>query len=406
MNDRVLIAVFQRDTDLIHAVSAARGAGLKIRDVYTPYAVHGLDEALGWRPSRLGLVCGLCGLSGAAFMLWFQQWTSAVSWPLNIGGKPWNSVPAFVPIIFEGMVLSAGLGSVFALFLAARLRPGKPTSLIVPRVLDDRFALVIEPTDATFDASEVRDLLRDHDALEIEERVLDDGPPPVDEVQSRRRLNIGLLAVLVLLVATTFLGFRDFSRPNWEVLPDMAHSPAYASGSANPNLPGGATLQPPVPGTVALGRTPIHYEATEADALRAGEELHNPLAADDARVRERGATIYQTYCTPCHGGGGLGDGLVAQHGYPAPPTLVTGDSTKMPDGQLFHVITYGRKNMPPQAGLISPKDAWAVILHIRGLQKAPAPAAATPAPAAAPTAPAPTAAPSPTNTPQPSGAKP
>ncbi len=58
-------------------------------------------------------------------MLWFQWWTSAVSWPLNVGGKPWNSLPAFVPIIFEGMVLAAGLGTVFALLVVARLRPGK-----------------------------------------------------------------------------------------------------------------------------------------------------------------------------------------------------------------------------------------------------------------------------------------
>ena len=88
-------------------------------------------------------------------MLWFQWWTSAVSWPLNVGGKPWNSLPAFVPIIFEGMVLAAGLGTVFALLVVARLRPGKKMMPIIPGVMDDRFALLVEETDATFDATAI-----------------------------------------------------------------------------------------------------------------------------------------------------------------------------------------------------------------------------------------------------------
>lgn len=374
MTRRVLIAVFQQDSDLLRAVAAVRAAGWKIDDVYAPYAVHGLDRALGWRPSRLSWVCAACGLAGAAFMLWFQQWTSAVSWPLNVGGKPWNSLPAFVPIIFEGMVLAAGLGTVLALFLVARLRPGKKTLPIVPGVFDDRFALVIEETDATFDAAAVSELLRNHHAVEIEERVWEADSCSTGAAggaagsRSRRRLNYLLLLVLIVLVAANMLVPRNQAQPNREFLPDMAHSPAYTSESANPNFADGETLQPPVLGTLAQGQRRLPYAATDADALLAGQELHNPLPAGQAGVRERGAAVFQNFCTPCHGGGGLGDGPVALRGYPAPPSLVTGNSTKMPDGQLFHIITYGRANMPPQAGLLSPEDRWAVILHIRSLQ--------------------------------------
>lgn len=374
MTRRVLIAVFQHDSDLLRAVAAVRAAGLRIDDVYAPYAVHGLDRALGWRPSRLSWACALCGLAGAAFMLWFQQWTSAVSWPLNVGGKPWNSLPAFVPIIFEGMVLAAGLGTVFALFLVSRLRPGKKALPIVPGVFDDRFALVVEETDATFDAAAVSELLRDHHAVEVEERIWEVHSRSTGAAEgaagsrSRRRLNYLLLLVMIVLVAASFLVPRNPSQPNREFLPDMAHSPAYTSESVNPNFPDGETLQPPVPGTLAQGQRRLPYAATDADALLAGQELHNPLSAGQARVRERGATVFQNFCTPCHGGGGQSDGPVALRGYPAPPSLVTGNSTKMPDGQLFHIITYGRLNMPPQAGLLSPEDRWAVILHIRSLQ--------------------------------------
>jgi len=379
MSKRILVGVFEREADLVRAVMAMRAADLRIDDVYAPYAIHGLDRALGWRPSRLSWVCAFCGLAGAIFMLWFQWWTSAVSWPLNVGGKPWNSLPAFVPIIFEGMVLAAGLGTVFALLLVARLRPGKKMTPIVPGVMDDRFALLVQETDAAFDAVAVSKLLRGCHAVEVSETILEDDSPPLGEAgvtagtRLRRRLNYLLLLVLAVVVAMNFLVLPNPSQPNREFLPDMAHSPAYTSASANPNFADGATLQSPVLGTLAQGQMPLRYAATDAEALRAGRELHSPLTAKDVHAGARGALMFQTFCTPCHGGGGQGDGPVALRGYPAPPSLVTGNTTKMADGQLFHIITYGRANMPSQAGLLSPQDRWAVILHIRSLQTPAAP---------------------------------
>ncbi|MCC6125303.1 MAG: DUF3341 domain-containing protein [Pirellulales bacterium] len=379
MSKRTLVAVFEHEADLMRAVAAVRAADLKIDDVYAPYAVHGLDRALGWRPSRLGWACALGGMSGAIFMLWLQWWTSAVSWPLNVGGKPWNSLPAFVPVAFEGMVLAAGLTTVFALLAVARLRPGKKTRPIVPGVADDRFALVLEEADAAFDAAAASKLLRNCRAVEVSERVLEDefsplgAPAGAARTRLRRRLNYLLLLLLAVVVAMVFLTLPDPSRPNREFFPDMAHSPAYSSASANPNFPDGKTLQSPVPGVLTQGQSPLHYDATDAEALRAGRELRNPFSAKDAKAGARGALVFQTYCTPCHGGGGLGDGAVALRGYPAPPSLVTGDTTKMPDGQLFHIITYGRVNMPAQSGLLSPEDRWAAILHIRSLQTPTAP---------------------------------
>lgn len=382
MSKRTLVGVFSHESDLVGAVRAVRKAGLTIDDVYTPYAVHGLDRALGWKPSRLGWVCGICGFSGAAFMLWFQWWTSAVSWPLNIGGKPLNSLPAWVPITFEGMVLSAGLSTVFALFLVTRLRPGKPVTPIVPGAMNDRFVLLVNQTDATFDVAETSALLRKHHAVEVSERVFERKPARVKDAgvtpgsRTRLRLNYGLLLILIAVVALNLLAMPDPSKPNWQFMPDMVYSPAYLGASANPILPGGKTLQPPVPGTVAQGQIPLHYGPGEAEAIRAGKELQNPLSAKDAKLVERGAHVFHVSCMPCHGSGAQGDGPVTQHGYPAPPSLVTGNAIKMPDGQLFHIITYGRANMPPQAGLLSARDRWAVILFIRSLQPAAEPATA------------------------------
>jgi hypothetical protein len=110
------------------------------------------------------------GLSGAAFKVWFEYWTSAVDWPVNVGGKPWDSLPAFVPITFEVMVLFAGLSTVFAFFLVSRLYPGKRAVITDKGTTDDRFALVLEECDAAFDPNEVRSLLESYGAIEVTER--------------------------------------------------------------------------------------------------------------------------------------------------------------------------------------------------------------------------------------------
>ncbi len=174
MSGRVLVAVFEREEDILEATRAAREAGLEIRDVYAPYAVHGLDRAMGLRPSRLPWVCFALGVAGAAFKIWFEYWTTAVDWPVNVGGKPWNSLPAFVPITFEVMVLFAGVSTVLAFFMAARLYPGRAARLVDPRVTNDRFALVLEETDAAFDAGRVRRMMERRGAVRVEERAGED----------------------------------------------------------------------------------------------------------------------------------------------------------------------------------------------------------------------------------------
>lgn len=158
-----LIGFFEDEAALLAAAAEAREAGLSIEDAYTPYAVHGLDEAMGVRRSRLPWVCFLVGLTGGALGFAFEMWTSTVSWRLNIGGKPFASVPAFIPVTFELTVLSAALGSVFAFFGRSRLFPGRRAAP-PPRVTDDRFALLL-----VGDAEQARRLLQDQGAVEIAE---------------------------------------------------------------------------------------------------------------------------------------------------------------------------------------------------------------------------------------------
>ena len=154
MNRRVFMGVFEREEDILAVAKAVRQRGWRIVDIYAPYAVHGLDRAAGFSPSRLPWVCFLFAVIGAVLKTWFEFWTTAVSWPINVSGKPWNSLPAFVPVTFEVMVLAAGVGTVIAFLIAVGLRPGKKAVLPHPRVTDDRFALLIEEADAAFNPAE------------------------------------------------------------------------------------------------------------------------------------------------------------------------------------------------------------------------------------------------------------
>lgn len=189
------------------------------------------------------------------------------------------------------------------------------------------------------------------------------------------------VVVLILLVGGWMLR-PDYSRRNYDFLPDMAYSPAYASLSANPNFPDGKTQRPPVPGTIAQGYPPFHYQATPEDARRAGLELTNPFPSTDALALERGTVVYTNYCLPCHGTSGAGDGLIVQRGFPPPPSLLADNARQIKDGQMYHLITLGQNNMPSYAAQVMRDDRWKVILFIRSLQANAVPA--TPVEPAAP----------------------
>jgi hypothetical protein len=169
MERRILVGSFAREEDVLAAVQTARANGFRIADVYTPYAVHGLDQAMGLRPSRLPWVCFLCAFSGAAFKLWFQFWAMTWSWPVNVGGKPWNSLPGYVPVTFEVMVLLAGLGVVLAFLIRSWLFLGKEPAPLFRGVTDNLFVLALETTGAAFNASVARQLLLDFHAVRVEE---------------------------------------------------------------------------------------------------------------------------------------------------------------------------------------------------------------------------------------------
>jgi hypothetical protein len=169
--NRNLMGVFKREDEILKVTRACRARGYEIVDVYAPYPVHGLDRAMGLRPSRITWACFVLGMTGGAGMIWFQIWASAIDWPANIGGKPLNSLPAFIPVAFETAVLMAGLGTIAVLLLLSRLFPWSKPNLVHPKVTDDHFVLAIRQTDADLDPGMAERLLRQHGAIEVREDI-------------------------------------------------------------------------------------------------------------------------------------------------------------------------------------------------------------------------------------------
>src|SRR5215472_4333014 len=142
-----LVATFSDAGSLTGAVRAIRRRNFRVFDVYSPYPIHHLNEAMGLRTSRLPLVTLAAGIGGLLSALFLQFYTSVLDWPLNVGGKPDNSTLAFVPISFELTVLFGGVATVAALFLRARLFPGRRERLVADGITNDAFALVLRKRD-------------------------------------------------------------------------------------------------------------------------------------------------------------------------------------------------------------------------------------------------------------------
>ncbi|TMQ50083.1 MAG: DUF3341 domain-containing protein [Candidatus Eisenbacteria bacterium] len=139
---RAVLALYDDPDRLLNAAALAKEHGFQGLDAYTPYPVHGLSEALGIRKSWIPYVTLVMGLSGAALGLTFEIWTQAFDWPINVGGKPMISLPAFIPVTFECGVLLGGTMTLAALLIACGL-PDLKTPILDRNLTNDRFGLYI-----------------------------------------------------------------------------------------------------------------------------------------------------------------------------------------------------------------------------------------------------------------------
>lgn len=167
MSTRQHVGWFDDSQRVIDALRICRERGIEVDDVVSPYPIHGLDEELGLRRTRLPWATLIGGIVGLSLGLWLQYWSSARNWRTNVGGKPFDSLPAFVPVAFELTILFAGLCTVFGLLGRSGLRPGARAPHDRPRTTDDRIALILSQRDARHDPRELRQVLVESGALEV-----------------------------------------------------------------------------------------------------------------------------------------------------------------------------------------------------------------------------------------------
>ena len=148
----VFYGLYNDEEDLLHAIEEANAQHLEIMDVYTPFPVHGLDKVMHLEESRLHIAGFVFGALGTMTAFGFMTWVFTRDWPIIFGGKPYWSVPVFIPITFELTVLFAAIGMVVSFYTVCGLGPGVSNPILDERITDDKFCIAFETDKADLDA--------------------------------------------------------------------------------------------------------------------------------------------------------------------------------------------------------------------------------------------------------------
>jgi hypothetical protein len=152
---KFVVGSFNDEAVLFPAVKKVRRAGYKIHDVYTPFPIHGLDKALGLKDTSLDTAGFIYAITGTATAVGFISWVFTYDWPLNIGGKPHFSLPAWIPITFELTVLFSAVGMVLTFCYLCQMAPFVKKDHFNLRSTDDLFVMALECTNKTNEADAV-----------------------------------------------------------------------------------------------------------------------------------------------------------------------------------------------------------------------------------------------------------
>jgi len=269
----IVLGLFETPDALLAAIPGLKAKALGKLEAYTPYPIHGLDDALELRRSPLGGMVMVMGGLGAATALLFQWWMSAVDYPVVTGGKAVFSWQAFVPILFELMVLFATFTAGLGMLLLLNKLPffGHPVleSRAIKSVTRDRFALALEAENGAFDAEAARAALASLGAVEIEVLLEAEAFKPF-EAHILLRTLVGIGAACVVSGLITFGAVKVFP-----LLPPMSHmhdQPRLDPQRASAFFKDGHGMQLPALGTVARGHLPLGVATQEEAAM-----LVNPI---------------------------------------------------------------------------------------------------------------------------------
>jgi mono/diheme cytochrome c family protein len=358
-----IAATFESPNEIIKAAKKVSLEGYNNFDVNTPYPVHGMDDAMKIKASKLGFVTLVMGLAGASIALLFMYWTMSVDYPLVIGGKPFFAFPAFIPITFEVTVLLATVSTVIAMIALFFRLPDNKHPLhdteYMKSVSADKFGIVIESSDAKFNEASVKELLEKLHPNKLE---LIYYPPEESYPIFQPKFILFLIAVSLIVSGGTYFTLNKliYMIPyNWMMDQDKLNPQKGSDLFVD-----GYGMRSPVDGTVARGFIPYPYQGQAAPI----SVLANPFIPTNENIA-LGKEKYFTYCSPCHGYFADGDSRLRGQ-FPNPPTLHSKRAIEFSDGMIYHIITNGQNVMPSYASQISREERWAIVNYVRVLQRA------------------------------------
>ena len=419
------MAEFENEHDLLHAAEKVRDAGYTKTDAFTPFPVHGIDHALGIKPTILPFIVLCAGLTGLFTALLMQWWMNGVDYKYIISGKPFGITPASIPVSFELTILFSAFTSVLGMLALNGLpRFSNPvfTNAKFDRATNDRFFLYVDATDKYYNRESVRELLSSVHANSLDEVTEDSTPSELP-----RWILLGALLIMLagLIPAAIVLNMRaSFSDlPRWHVFFDMDFQPKKKPQQTTTIFKDGRTMRPQVPGTISRGQLDqqdpfyLGYDPMKVTSIDAEKQIYVstvdsvanlsalgsvaqppagtpaagtptagaapvlpfleklPIEANEANIK-LGKTKYEIYCSACHGYSGYGDGLVskraaslAQDTWTPPSSLHLDRIQKQPVGQIFHTISKGQGKMASYASSITPQERWSIVLYVRALQR-------------------------------------
>lgn len=389
-------ARFAGPADLLAAAKRLKQAGFRRWDCHSPFPIHGLDRAMGVRPTVLPWLVFGAGLTGAVAALLLQWWTNAVAYPFQISGKPLFSLPANIPVIFELTVLFAALTAFFGAVLLnglPRFVHAGATARSFASVTADGFFVTVDAADPAFDPVRTAEFLRELGAVEVELCPLPEGSTQIPRAVYWA---LAVVAVLALLPPLFIARARNHTlespqeQPRIHIIKDMDFQPKLKTQRVSMLFPDRLGMRPPVPGTMPFDPNPAPpVDRGRFETGRDGEQFLAEFPVPvDAALMQRGRERYNIYCATCHGltgEGGLYDGMTARRARArgetlwVPPAALTGQAVReQPVGKIFDTITHGvvregRHSMPAYAVQIPPRDRWAIVLYVLALQRARAP---------------------------------
>ncbi len=373
-----MLAEYNTPRELVLASKKVREAGYTRWDTFAPFPIHGIDKAMGIRMTGLPWIVLCAALTGLATAILLQWWTNAVDYRWIVSGKPFWSIPANVPIMFELTVLFSAFASLFGMLILNNLPlPSHPLDLKerFAKATDDKFFLLIEASDPKFDETDTHELLS-----ATTPAVLD---TVLEDRVTEHRLPRGLVYALIIGSVAALLPFALFAKaraskstePRIHAIQDMDAQPSYRAQSQNPFFEDQRAMREALEGTVPVGglEADDHFYRGKKNGgwARTFPEQIEPSELTMDHGQER----FGIYCAPCHGYSGDGDGMVSQRatalkqGWVPPTNLHQAYLREMPVGELFNTITNGVRNMPAYGDQVKPADRWAIVMYLRALQR-------------------------------------